>query len=100
MNPKPPQNPHRGSDLREFLEEEGLLQATEALALKRALVLQFQQIMESRHLTKTQFANRMKTSRAALDRMLDPENPSLTVATLGKAAAALGHRVEVRLIPA
>lgn len=100
MKPKTPQNPHRGSDLREFLEEEGLLQATEALALKRALALQFQQIMESRHLTKTQFANRMKTSRAALDRMLDPDNPSLTVATLGKAAAALGHRVEVRLIPA
>jgi hypothetical protein len=100
MKAKTPPNPHRGSDLRDFLAEEGLLPATEALALKRAVALQFQQILESRHITKTQFASRMKTSRAALDRILDPENPSLTVATLGKAAAALGHKVEVRLVPA
>jgi len=100
MKAKTPPNPHRGSDLRDFLAEEGLLPATEALALKRAVALQLQQILESRHVTKTQFASRMKTSRAALDRILDPENPSLTVATLGKAAAALGHKVEVRLVPA
>ena len=100
MKAKTPPNPHRGSDLRDFLAGEGLLPATEALALKRAVALQFQQILESRNVTKTQFASRMKTSRAALDRILDPENPSLTVATLGKAAAALGHKVEVRLVPA
>ena len=46
-----------------------------------------------------EFAERMKTSRATLDRILDPTNPSLTVASLGKAAAALGRKVELRLVP-
>ena len=100
MKAKTSSNPHRGSDLREFLTEAGVLPETEALALKRAVALQFQQILEREHVSKTQFARRMKTSRAALDRMLDPENPSLTVSTLGKAAAALGRKVELRLVPA
>jgi hypothetical protein len=52
------------------------------------------------HVTKTELASRMKTSRASLDRMLDPSNPSLTVASLGKAAAALGRKVELRFVPA
>lgn len=51
-------------------------------------------------LTKTQLAHRMKTSRAALDRIMEPENLSLTVASLGKAAAALGRKVEITLLPA
>ena len=50
--------------------------------------------------TKTELAARMKTSRASLDRMLDPSNPSLTVACLGKAAAALGRKVKLRFVPA
>ncbi|MES2709323.1 MAG: Fis family transcriptional regulator [Verrucomicrobiota bacterium] len=99
MKSKSPKNSHPGSDLRDFLAEEGILPETEALALKRAVALQLQQILKSRHVTKTQFATRMKTSRAALDRILDPANPSLTVATLGKAAAALGHKVELHLVP-
>ncbi len=69
-------------------------------ALKRAVSLQLQQILEQEHVTKTELASRMKTSRASLDRMLDPSNPSLTVASLGKAAAALGRKVELRFVPA
>jgi len=50
--------------------------------------------------TKTQLVSRMKTSRASLDRILDPLNPSLTAASIGKAAAALGRKVELRFVPA
>ena len=94
------QNAHRGSDFRDFLAGEGILPEEEVLALKRVVSLQLQQILEEDHVTKTELASRMKTSRASLDRMLDPCNPSLTVASLGKAAAALGRKVELRFVPA
>ena len=91
---------HRGRDFREFLAGEGIFPEVEVLALKRVVSLQLQQILEQEHVTKTELASRMKTSRASLDRMLDPSNPSLTVASLGKAAAALGRKVELRFVPA
>ena len=99
MKTKASQNAHRGSDFRDFLAGEGILPEVEVLALKPAS-LQLQQILEQEHVTKTELASRMKTSRASLDRMLDPSNPSLTVASLGKAAAALGRKVELRFVPA
>ena len=91
---------HRGRDFREFLAGESIFPEVEVLALKRVVSLQLQQILEQEHVTKTELASRMKTSRASLDRMLDPSNPSLTVASLGKAAAALGRKVELRFVPA
>lgn len=100
MKSKAAKNAHRGSDFRDFLSEEGILPEVEALALKRAIALQLQQILEQENVNKTTLASRMKTSRAALDRILDPANPSLTVASLGKAAAALGRKVELRFVPA
>jgi antitoxin HicB len=100
MKTKASQNAHRGSDFRDFLAGESILPEVEALALKRVVSLQFQQILEEEHLTKTELASRIKTSRASLDRMLDPSNPALTVASLGKAAAALGWKVELRFAPA
>jgi antitoxin HicB len=100
MKTKLKKNPHRGSDFSDFLAEEGIRPDVEVLALKRVVALELQQILEHEHITKTQLASRMKTSRASLDRILDPTNPSLTVATLGKAAAALGRKVELRFIPA
>jgi DNA-binding Xre family transcriptional regulator len=100
MKTKLQKNPHRGSNFNDFLADEGIRPDVEILALKRVVALELQQILEKEHITKTQLASRMKTSRASLDRMLDPTNPSLTVATLGKAAAALGRKVELRFIPA
>jgi hypothetical protein len=100
MKPKAHQNAHRGSGFADFLAEEGILPEVEILALKRVVALQLQQILEQECISKTQLAARMKTSRAALDRILDPHNPSLTVASLGKAAAALGRKVELRFVPA
>ena len=100
MKNKAHPNAHRGNDFSDFLAEEGLLAEVEVLALKRVVALQIQQALEQEKLTKTELAQRMKTSRAALDRILDPTNPSLTVASLGKAAAALGRKVELKLLPA
>jgi hypothetical protein len=100
MKPKSSSNAHRGSDFSDFLVEEGLMADAEVLALKKIVALEIQEALTETKLTKTQLARRMKTSRAALDRILDPGNPSLTVASLGRAAAALGRKVELKLVPA
>jgi antitoxin HicB len=72
----------------------------EVLALKRVISLQLQQILQHEPVTKTKLAPRMKTRRASLDRMLDSSTPSLAVASLGKGAAALGRKVELRFVSA
>jgi predicted XRE-type DNA-binding protein len=91
---------HRGSDFRDFLKEQGILGEVEARALKQALSLQMDHLLKERELTKTQMAARMKTSRAAVDRLLDASNSSVTLNTLGKAARALGRKVKIELVPA
>jgi DNA-binding Xre family transcriptional regulator len=91
---------HRGSDLKDFLAEENILPEVEALAMKKAIALQLQRIVDEECISKTQLAKRMKTSRAALDRIFDASTPSLTIGTLAKAAAALGRRVNLQILPA
>ena len=95
-----PKNKHRGSDLRDFLREEGVLEEVEARAVKRALALQLAQMAQEQEVSKSEMASRMKTSRAAVDRLLDADNPSITLATLGKAARALGRKVKIEFVPA
>ena len=91
---------HRGSDLRDFLREEGILEEVEAAAWKAALTFQLERLLKEHSMTKSEMAARMKTSRAAVDRLLDASNPSVTLATLGKAARALGRKVKIELVPA
>ena len=102
MNAKAPgkqnENPHLGSDFDEFLAEDGIQGEVEALALKKVVSLQLQEILDKEHLSKSQLASRMNTSRTSVNRMLDPGNPSLTVASLGKAAAALGRKLEFKFV--
>lgn len=86
---------HIGSDFDDFLREEQLFDAAEAAATKRYIAFQIAQAMKQRHLSKSEMASRMKTSRAAVERVLDPANTSITLATLGRAAAALGKRLRV-----
>jgi predicted XRE-type DNA-binding protein len=93
-------NKHRGSNFQEFLEEEGILEEIEARALKRAIAIQLAKLIEQECLSKSDMALRMKTSRAAVDRMLDGSNPSMTLTTLEKAARALGRRIKLELVPA
>ncbi|SRR5258708_2693678 len=93
-------NKHRGSDLRDLLRADGDLEEVEARAAKRALALQLSRLAKEQSLSKSEMAARMKTSRAAVDRLLDASNPSITLTTLGKAARALGRRVKIELCPA
>ncbi len=89
---------HIGSDFDDFLAEEGLLEEAEAVAVKRVLAFQIKELMESQNLSKTEMARRMKTSRAALERLLDPENQSVTLHTMDKAARSLGKRLRLMLM--
>jgi antitoxin HicB len=91
---------HRGSDFRDFLDEQGILAEVEARALKRAMTLQMLRLLKKQALTKTEMAARMKTSRAAIDRLLDASNSSVTLNTLGKAAHVLGQKIKIELVPA
>ena len=93
-------NRHRGSSLDEFLEEEGLLEEVTAKAVKKALAWQLTRAMEEQRMTKAALARRMNTSRAQLDRLLDPENQSVTLKTLARAAEILGLRVQIELVAA
>ncbi len=87
-----------GDTLDDFLEEEGLLAEAEAIAAKRVIAYQISLLMNEQNLSKAEMARRMQTSRAAVDRLLDPNNESATLATLEKAALALGKRLQVALI--
>jgi DNA-binding Xre family transcriptional regulator len=88
---------HISSTLDDFLDEEGLLAEAEAVAVKRVIAYQLGELMKSQGLSKTELARRMKTSRASLERLLDPENASVTLLTLERAARALGMRVKIEL---
>jgi antitoxin HicB len=89
---------HLGSSLDDFLAGEGRLAEAEAVAAKRVLAFQIARLMEEQQLTKAEMARRMSTSRAAVDRLLDSDSDSATLATLEKAAAALGRRLQIALV--
>jgi antitoxin HicB len=91
-------NKHIGSSFDDFLEEEGSLVETEAVALKRVISFQLEQEMQRAGLSKTELASRMDTSRSAVDRLLDPENHAVTLRTLERAAGVLGKRLKLELI--
>jgi antitoxin HicB len=91
-------NPHIGSDFDDFMKEEGLYDEAQAIAVKRVLAFQLERDMLKARLTKAAMARRMGTTRAQLDRVLNPENPSTTLQTLVKAAGAVGKRVKIVLV--
>jgi DNA-binding phage protein len=93
-------NPHIGSDFDEFLREEGFLDEAQAVAVKRVVAYQLERAMKAEQLTKTEMAKRMGTTRAQLDRLLAPDNPSATLASLVKAANAVGKRLKISLVNA
>jgi predicted XRE-type DNA-binding protein len=90
-------NQHIGSTLDEFLATEDLLAEAEATAIKRVIAFQLKQRMTEQQLSKAELARRMGTSRSALDRLLDPDNASVTLLTLERAAKALGKRIRIEL---
>jgi predicted XRE-type DNA-binding protein len=92
-------NPHVGTDFDAFLDEEGLLDDATAVAVKRVIAYQIQQAMDAQHMTKTTLAKKMNTSRAALNRLLDDTDTSLTLTTLTNAAKVLGKKISIDLTP-
>ena len=88
------------SSFDDFLQEQSLLESSTAVALKRVIAWQIAQEMKAQKLTKTELAKRMHTSRAALNRLLDENDASLTLTTLASAAAALGKKVNLQLAAA
>ena len=87
-----------GSSFDSWLREEGIQEQVTARAIKRVLARQVLAAMEEEGLSKTDMAHRMQTSRSALDRLLDPENESVTLATLQKAATAIGRELRLELV--
>ena len=86
-----------GGNFDDFLKEEAMLEDATALALKRVISWQIAEAMKTQGLTKTELAKRMHTSRAALNRLLDEDDTSLTLTTLASAAAVLGKKVNLLL---
>ena len=86
-----------GSNFDDFLEEEGILEDARAVAVKRYIAFQLAQKMSEKNLSKSEMARLMETSRSALDRLLDPDNASVTLQTLQSAVQALGGRLNVEL---
>ncbi|HJD64713.1 MAG TPA: helix-turn-helix domain-containing protein [Rickettsia endosymbiont of Diachasma alloeum] len=87
-----------GSNFDNFLNEIGILEEVTAVAHKRILAEQIKQIMEQKHITKTEMAKKMETSRAAVNRLLNPNNPNVTLDTIDRAAIALGMKLNISLI--
>jgi len=91
-------NPHIGSTLEDFLKEEGIYEDATNFAVKEVLAWQVQQAMEKQGITKAEMARRMGTSRAHLDKLLDPKNDKVQLDTMQRAAAAVGRRVRLVLV--
>jgi hypothetical protein len=90
-------NKHIGSSFESFLEEEGIREESEAVALKRVLAWKIEQAMREQALGKKAMADRMETSRSQLDRLLDPENTSVTLHTMQRAAMCVGLKLRLEL---
>lgn len=93
-----PQNPHWGSTLDSFLEEEGMREQATATAIKQVIAWQLAEEMKRQNITKKRLAELMNTSRAQIDRILDPEKGNVTIETLQRAATLLGRQIRLELV--
>jgi len=93
-----PKHPRIAGNFNDFLKAEGIFEAEQTTAIKRVLASQLEHAMKTRKLTKVEMARRMNTSRVQLDRLLDPNNDSVTLATLRRAAAVVGREVRLELV--
>jgi antitoxin HicB len=94
---KKKKNPRHGSTLDSFLKEEGVLEEFRAAAVKEVIAWQIQEAMKKKKLSKNKMAALMDTSRAQLDRLLDPKQGNVTLETLHRAAQVLGRELRIEL---
>jgi antitoxin HicB len=90
---------HIGSSFDDFLKEDGIYEKAHSIAIKRVLAWQIAQAMKEQHISKSKMAERMKTSRTQVERLLDPENNSVQLDTIQRAAAVVGRRLVIELEP-
>ena len=88
-------NKYSGSNFDDFLAEEGILEEVSARALKRLVALQIADIMQESKMTKTLLAQKLQTSRSQVDRLLDPDNTSITLESLEHLARAVGKQLRI-----
>ena len=91
---------HTGSTFDSFLEEQGIREEVEAVAVKRVISWQLAEAMKKKKKTKQALAKELKTSRSQLDRLLDPQNVAVSLDTITRAARALGKRLIIRIADA
>lgn len=84
---------HIGSNFDNFLEEESILQESEAVALKRVIAYALEEKMKADNISVNRLAKELETSRTAVCRILDPENTSITLNTIEKVAKYLGKKI-------
>lgn len=88
---------HLGTNFEDFLAEEGILEECRATAIKFKISRELERAMNKQKISKAQIAKRLKTSRTGVDRLLDPQNTSITLNTMAKVAHLLGKRIEFAL---
>lgn len=91
-------NPHIGSTFETWLDEAGIREEVTAAAVKSGIAAQIGDEMRKQPMTKARMAEMMKTSRAQVDRLLDPENGSATLETLMRAARVVGRELRLELV--
>lgn len=91
-------NPHLGSTFESWLDEQGIREEVTTAAIKAVVAHQLEAAMKEKGITKSAMADQMKTSRAQLDRLLNPANGGVTLETLQKAAKVLGRSIRVELV--
>ncbi len=91
-------NPHWGSTLDDFLKEEGIHQQATTAAIKSVIAIQLDREMKKKRMTKKRLAELMHTSRAQVDRILDPDKGNVTIETLQRAAALVGRQFRFELV--
>ncbi len=88
---------HIGSNLDDFLKEEGIYEETQARVIKEVIAWQLAEAMKKKNISKARMALLLKTSRTQVDRLLDPKN-DITLSSLQRAAAIVGRRVSIELV--
>jgi antitoxin HicB len=91
-------NPHIGSSFENWLEDAGIREEVTAVAIKAAIARQLASEMKKKKITKQRMAELMKTSRAQVDRLLDPDNGSATIESLQRAAKIVGRELRLQLM--
>ena len=94
---KTTKHPNAGASLEDFLKADGTYEAATAVAVKRVIAWQLREAMAQRGMTKTRMAREMETTRAQLDRVLNPEDENVTLLTLQRAAAVVGRKIRLEL---